>query len=70
MTSKHKCIKHPHDRALIAFGLQVLDVMHRHAEWNSDTTKEIAYKAHNLGLAHASPPDLPSNFNVIPRAEF
>lgn len=69
-TTKHKCITHPHDRALIAFASCVLETMQRHAEWDSDTTSEIANAAHNFGLAYAKPTDLPSNFAVTPRAKF
>ena len=59
MTSKHKCIKHPHDRALIAFGSDVLEILQRHAEvlskfryssWSPDTAAEIADSARNFGL--------------------
>ena len=62
--------KSPHDRALIAFASDVLEIMHTHADWSPDTVAEIADSAHNFGLAHASPADLGSNFNVIPRDRF
>ena len=75
MTSKHKCISHPHDRALIAFGSVVLEILHDserycaydHEEWSPDTPADIAEAAHNFGLADDN---RRAEFVVLPRDKF
>ena len=67
MTSKHKCISHPHDRALIAFGSVALAILEDHEEWSSDTPADIAEAAHNFGLADDN---RRAEFVVLPRDKF
>ena len=58
---------HPHDRALIAFGSDVLAILERHRDWSADTTDEIATSARELGLSGLN--DL-HEFQAIPRSFF
>ena len=57
----------PHDRALIAFGSDVLEILERHTDWSSDVIAELDESASNFGLATT---DDAAQFRVIPRERF
>lgn len=63
--------KSPHDRALIAFGSDVLAILEDHNEWDGDTFQQLSERlrdrAHNFGLSTATPQ---GTFIVIPRERF
>ena len=59
--------KSPHDRALIAFGSEVLAILEGSQDWNSDTLQQLDDSAHNLGLATS---DNAAQFRAIPRERF
>ena len=64
MCSKYKS---PHDRALIAFGSDVLAILEAHHDWSPDTADEIGTSAREFGLSTI---DDYHEFRVIPRQRF
>ena len=63
-TSKYKS---PHDRALIAFGSDVLAILEDNEDWNGDTFQQLSDSAHNFGL---STTDNVAQFRAVPRERF
>ncbi len=57
----------PHDRALIAFGSDVLAILEDNEDWNSDTFQQIEDSAYNFGLSTS---DNAAEFRAIPRERF
>lgn len=64
-TSKYKS---PHDRALIAFGSDVLAILSDSPDWGAETLDEAANSARHFGLSVKD--DNPARFRVIPRERF
>lgn len=59
--------KSPHDRALIRFANDALEIMEADREWNADTLSLLDSRACALGLSTA---DTTAQFRVIPRERF
>ncbi len=59
--------KSPHDRALIAFGSDVLAILEDHTEWSGDTFQALSDSAHNFGLSTNNGEGM---FIAIPRERF
>jgi len=57
----------PHDRALIAFGSDVLAILESNRDWSGNTFQELDDSAQNFGLATT---DGEGHFLTIPRARF
>ena len=70
MTQKYQS---PHDRALIAFGADVLTILQygpNDGKMRTNQIIQIRESAHEFGLAHCKPVDLLDNFILIPRERF
>ena len=65
MSNKYKS---PHDRALIAFGSDMLVILEDNPDWGAQTLDEAANSARHFGLSVKD--DNPAQFRVIPRERF